>query len=475
MREGNSSQRGKWELAPRVLAVLLAGLMAAPGMPGATGAISFPPPHSSMLISRDQELQLGRDAAQQAMHEYPVLPDSDPLTVYVRHLGERLVPTVPEPRYPYEFHVINESDINAFALPGGPLFVNLGAIQAADNEAQLAGVMAHEMAHVYMRHGAAQASKQMMAQLPLGILGAILGNGTGASLARVAGAMFANGLLLRYSRDAESEADLVGARIMYLAGYNPQAMADFFTKLEKEGGAGGPQWFSDHPNPGNRAGAIDRLISGFPRKQFTQGGAEFRQAKQMASGRKGLSAQEIANRQKQGGFAGPSAPVAATPGSDVDAGNQFQTLQHSAFTVQYPSNWQSYGDQNSMVTIAPKGGVSENAVAYGAILYGFKPEARDLESAFHELVASIRQSNPDLRQVGQDEVIRVNGVQGKSLDLLGPSPIQSNGRPLQERDWLVAVPNSQGALVYAVFIAPDKDFSSLRPTFEKMLKSLHVK
>jgi hypothetical protein len=326
-----------------------------------------------------------------------------------------------------------------------------------------------------MRHGAAQASKQMMAQVPLGILGAILGNSTGASLARVAGSMFANGLLLRYSRDAESEADAVGARIMYLAGYNPQAMSDFFAKLEKDGGPGGPQWLSDHPNPGNRAGAIAQLISGFPRKQFTQGSAEFRDAKQIASGRKGMSAQEIANQQKAGGFAGPSAPIAGTPASNVETSASFQTLQHSAFTLQYPSNWQSYGDQNSMVTIAPQGGVSENAVAYGAILYSFKPEARDLDSAFHELVSSIRQSNPDMRQVGQDEPIRVNGVAGKSLDLLGPSPIQSSGKPLQERDWLVAVPSNHGTLVYAVFIAPDKDFNSLRPTFERMLKSLRVK
>ena len=222
---------------------------------------------------------------------------------------------------------------------------------------------------------------------------------------------------------------------------------------------------------------LPRLISTFPRKQFMQtSSAEFREAKQVASGRKGMSAQDIANQQKAGGFSGASTPVPAdAPGPGADASSDFQTFQHSSFTVQYPTNWQPSGDQNSMVTLAPKGGVTGDAVAYGAILYSFRPEARDLDGAFQELVASIKQSNPDLRQVGQAEPIRVNGVGGRSIDLLGPSPIQASGKPLQERDWLVAVPNSQGTLVYAVFIAPDKDFNSLRPTFEKMLKTLHVK
>jgi len=184
--------------AAQFVAVLLAITMFAPQVMAATNPVTFPPPHSAPFVSREQELQLGQQAAQQARQQYPVISDSDPLTQYIRQLGQRLAQYVPEPKFPYEFHVVNQKDINAFALPGGPVFVNIGAIQAADNEAQLAGVMAHEMSHVYMRHAAAQASKQMMAQLPLGILGAVLGNGTGASLARLGAVMFTNGLFLRY-------------------------------------------------------------------------------------------------------------------------------------------------------------------------------------------------------------------------------------------------------------------------------------
>ena len=220
----------------------------------------------------------------------PVLPDSDPLTQYVRSLGERLVPYVPNtarnPRFPYEFHVVNVKEINAFALPGGPVFVNVGTIQAAENEAQLMGVIAHEMSHVYERHGTAQATKAGYAQVGLGILGALLGRSVGASVARAAVGLGAGSLFLHYSRSAESEADHVGALLMYSAGYNPRAMADFFRKLEQRGGAGVPQFLSDHPNPGNRAQVIDALVRSLPPRQFSNGNsAQFSEIHQAAMGR----------------------------------------------------------------------------------------------------------------------------------------------------------------------------------------------
>jgi len=137
-----------------------------------------------------------------------------------------------------------------------------------------------------------------------------------------------------------------------------------------------------------------------------------------------------------------------------------------------------FGDQNSSVTIAPQGGVSNSAVAYGVLINTFQPEDSNasLDQATHELLASLRQSNPDLREIGHDENIRVNGVAGKSVDLIGNSPLQDqSGRSGQERDWLVAVKRRDGSLLYLVSIAPDKDFESLRPTFERMLKSLKLR
>ena len=152
------------------------------------------------------------------------------------------------------------------------------------------------------------------------------------------------------------------------------------------------------------------------------------------------------------------------------------TFRHSDFTVSYPENWQTMGDQNSAVTIAPPDGLTQNAVAYGVMISTYEPEDPNssLDQDTHDLLTSLRQSNPDLRQIGNDENIRVNGVPGKSIDLVGTSPVQENGRPARERDWLVSVNRRDGSLLYLVFIAPDKQFDSLRPTFEQILKSLRL-
>ena len=123
------------------------------------------------MFSAQEEVQAGQQAAAEANKQLPLLPDSDPVVQYVQQLGARLASHAPGEKWPYQFHVVNQKEINAFALPGGPIYVNLGTIQAADNEAELAGVMAHEISHVVQRHGTRAATKQMAAQVPLAILG----------------------------------------------------------------------------------------------------------------------------------------------------------------------------------------------------------------------------------------------------------------------------------------------------------------
>src|SRR5256885_14175561 len=129
------------------------------------------PSHGFDMFSAQEEVQAGQQAAQQATKQLPVLPESDPVNRYVQRLGHELASHAPGEKWPYSFHVVNQKEINAFALPGGPVFVNLGTIQATDHEAELAGVIAHEISHVVQRHGTRAASKQMIAQLPLAILG----------------------------------------------------------------------------------------------------------------------------------------------------------------------------------------------------------------------------------------------------------------------------------------------------------------
>jgi len=423
------------------------------------------------LFSQQEEVAAGKQAAAELPKQLPLLPESDPVSRYVSRLGQELASHAPGEKWPYTFRVVNQKEINAFALPGGPIFVNLGTIQAADNEAQLAGVIAHEISHVVQRHGTRAASKQMAAQLPLAILGGIMGRSTLSQMAQMGISFGVGSYFLKNSRSAESEADLLGTDVMYDTGYDPHQMAVFFAKLAEEGGSRGPQFLSDHPDPGNRSQAVSKEVNTLPKKSGYRGNsAEFLQVKQRVAGMKPLTAQQIAGQQQQ---------AAGAPASDEIRGSTaMQSFAHSQYQISYPENWQVFGDRNSSVTIAPKSGVSENAVAYGTIINNYQPENsyNNLDQATHDLLASLRQGNPDLREIGHDENIRVGGVSGKSVDLIGTSPLKDqSGRAAQERDWLVTFQRRDGSLLYLVFIAPDKDFNSMRPTFEQMLKTLRLK
>jgi beta-barrel assembly-enhancing protease len=453
-------------MVARGLALWLAMVLATPVMLEAR----VEPSHGFNMFSAQEEVQAGQQAAAQVSKQLPVLPDSDPVTIYVQKLGRQLAAHAPGAKWPYTFHVVNQKEINAFALPGGPVFVNLGTIQAADNEAELAGVMAHEISHVVQRHGTRAASKQMAAQFPLAILGGAMGQGALAQMMQMGVGFGVGSYFLKNSRKAESEADLLGTDIMYDTGFNPRAMSDFFTKLAEKGGSRGSQFFSDHPDPGNRAQAVAKEVATLPRKaSYRTDSADFRDIKERVGGMNPLTAQQIAEHQTSS--ANPSA-------ADVQPSGGLRNFSHSNFEVSYPDNWRVYGDKNSSVTIAPPNGVSQSAVAYGVMINTYEPEDSNasLDQATHDLLASLRQSNPDLRAIGHDENIRVNGVTGKSVDLVGTSPVQDqSGRPGQERDWLVAFQRRDGSLLYIVSIAPDKDFESLRPTFEQILKSIKLR
>ncbi|MBV8207943.1 MAG: M48 family metalloprotease, partial [Acidobacteria bacterium] len=346
--------------------------------------------------------------------------------------------------------------------------------------AQLAGVIGHEMGHTYMQHAAAQATKEGYAQVGLGILGAILGGGVAGALGRTAISIGAGAYFLKYSRQDESEADHVGALLMYEAGYNPQALAEFFRKLEQEGGSRGPQFLSDHPDPGNRAQAIAAIIRQLPPRQYVTGNTpQFQQVHDLAIGRRPVSEQQASKQRgrDQGNDDGSGGSPQLPPDRDPMPSGGWRTLDHSAFRLQYPDNWQIVsGNETSDVTIAPPNGLSQNAIAYGAIVREFEPESDSIDSAMHELEDQIRQANPNLRIIGHDEPITVNGLQGRSVDMTGTSPLDdTDGHPLRERDWLVMVPWQPGRDIYMVFVAPDRDFDRMRPAFEQMVRSFRLR
>jgi predicted Zn-dependent protease len=259
------------------------------GQRGKAGT-TYPKASGWNVFSRDQEVQIGKEAAAEAEKKLPVLSESHEITRYVRRLGQQLAANAPEPRYPYTFKVVNQKEINAFALPGGPVYINMGVIQAADSEAELAGVIGHEIGHVIQRHATENATKQMAASAPLSILGGMLGEGLGGQLAKLGISFGAQSVFLKYGRDAEREADVVGARLMHDAGFDPQAMATFFQKLERQGGRRGPEFLSSHPNPGNRARNVSKAIEDLPQKSYHGSSGEFARMKGLAANERPASA-----------------------------------------------------------------------------------------------------------------------------------------------------------------------------------------
>ena len=487
----------------RCLAVCLAfGLVAGQGLAVGT-APKLPDPGNPQMNS-EQQKQLGLQVAAEVYKQMPVLSDSSLETQYIQKLGKRLAATIPPERsWPFQFHVIAQKEINAFALPGGSMFVNIGTIQAADNEAELAGVMAHEMAHVYMQHSAKQQEKASLLGGLAGIAGAIAGkmSGTWGTLAQSGIQIGAGTIMLKYSRGDEAQADAVGAIILWKAAYTPEALADFFVKMEKLGSSG-PQFLSDHPNPGNRRAAIRHEIAEWPVRKYTRDSAEFAGVRKDATSVHAYTAQEIADGAKSGRwdaenrkngavFSGATSGSPSTVGTasqanvgslptvpitDVQPSSIFQQAELSTMKIVRPENWDvMQGQQQDSVTIAPRPGVSGSAVAYGVVIQVVQLPSPNMsvQQITAGVVKSLQSADNNIKQSGAIQVITVNGVAGGSVELEAVSPLaDTEGKTQPERDWLVTVPRGDGSAIMIVFVATQKYFEQMRPTFEKMLRSV---
>src|SRR5689334_7338975 len=212
------------------------------------------------LFSPQDDVQIGQQSAQQAEQQLPVLNDSQ-VQAYVNRIGQRLAQNAGGPQFQYQFKVVNQSDINAFALPGGFIYVNRGVLDQARNEGEVAGVLAHEISHVALRHGTHQASKAYLAQAGISILGGILGGKVGggaADIINTVGGIGLNALFLKYSRDLETQADIRGSQILAASGYSPVDMINFFKTLESVDTAKKTNWLSDHPAPPDRVARIEK-------------------------------------------------------------------------------------------------------------------------------------------------------------------------------------------------------------------------
>lgn len=252
--------RRKWSIG--LLVCLLTASAASARRPGEPLKPGF------NFFSKDQDVQVGKENAQEVLKQYDVVQNQS-LQDYIRGVGDRLA-AAPEARdsgFKFTFTLLNVQQVNAFALPGGPMFIFTGLFKSVDNEAELAGVMAHEMSHVILRHGTHEASKANLIEIPAKLAAAATGSSLLGQLAQAGIGLTANSFILKFSRDAESEADALGSHLMAEAGYNPIEMAHFFEKLAADGNQG-PQFLSDHPNPGNREQAIEEEIKTLPPHQY---------------------------------------------------------------------------------------------------------------------------------------------------------------------------------------------------------------
>jgi hypothetical protein len=418
------------------------------------------------LFSRQQDIQLGQASAAQVRAHYqevrnPFLQD------YIRRVGERLAAT-PEARqseFLFSFTMLNVPLVNAFALPGGPMFIFTGLVKATDNEAQLAGVMAHEMSHVILRHGTHEASKARAtgigAILAGALAGAALGNASAAGqLANAGLGLGQNSLILHFSREAESEADALGSHLMAEAGYDPIEMAHFFEKLGQTGSYGS-QFFSDHPNPDNREHAIEAEVRALPHRQYGYETQEFERAKVE------VNALPPAG---QGG-----APVTAALPAGMAPSGTWQEARLERYRISYPSNWAGYkGTDGFTFTIAPPGGIAKGANGAADLVAGitinyFRPDSpqMSLGTATLNLVTRLHDRAPSLMLASQDQKrATVDGSEALLSLLQSRSPsggVEVNG--------LLTIARPEG-LFYALTAAPQPNFVQLQSILDQILRTV---
>jgi len=422
------------------------------------------------------DVKLGREAAAQVRKEMPLIHDGA-VDEWVQSVGRRLVTAIPpefqHKEFSYTFEVVNQKEINAFALPGGPMFLNRGMIEAAKSEGEVAGVMGHEISHVALRHGTAQATKGQKFQL-----GALLGQVAGAVVGGAAGAIIAQGsqfglgtYFLRYSREYESQADLLGAQILARAGYDPRQMANMFKTIEAQGGGKQPEWMSSHPNPGNRYEAINREAAAL-KVQVRADTGEFQAARgRLTAMSPAPTAEEIAKNKSNAGV-GSSAPRANTRVEPPSASQR--TYQPGAFLrVTVPSNWNQINTGEGGVTYAPEGGYVESngrssfthGVQFGVAQGGSGNLQRDTD----QLLENFARSNPNLRSRGS----RRDTVGGRS----GLTTVLSNTSDVSGRPELISVSTAQlrnGNTLFMIAVAPESDYDDYETAFGRVRQGLQI-
>jgi beta-barrel assembly-enhancing protease len=431
----------------------------------------------------EQDVQLGRQAAAEVLKKYPVIKDPK-VAAYLDRLGKRLVAATPaefaNPVFEYSFTPVNVKEINAFALPGGPMFVNRGMFDAAGAEGEVVGVMAHELSHVLLRHGTANVTKAegfQWGQMAGAIAGAVVGGGWGQMISQ--GSQFGFGTwLLKYSRDYEKQADLLGAQIMARAGYDPRDLGRMFETIAKQSGGGGnPQWMSSHPDPGNRSQYIAKEAAMLQIAQVPPE-ADFANVKSVFAALpppRTMAEVENAAASTGGGGEAPAPESVGTIGAPVPAPSaQFTKIQGGKlFEADVPSNWKGLSSNNAIKFVPENGYGSHNGqtVFTHGIQFGIaRASTRDLREATKALLSAFAQNNPQLKRAGDVQDLRIAQRSALGIPLANQSSLGKT-----ELIGLYTTFLADGNLFYYVTIVPEEEAATYDPVFEKIGRSIKFK
>lgn len=430
------------------------------------------------------DVELGRKASAEVDKKFPILNDADAAR-YLEQVGKRLVAAIPsqyqQSAFTYRFKLVNARDINAFALPGGPMYVNRGMIEAAKNEGEMAGVMAHEISHVALRHATAQETKRTSAGNQILAIGAILGGAVvGGQAGAELGAAAVSGIFLRYSRDYETQADILGAQIMAAAGYDPRDLANMFRTIEQQSGGsrgGGIDWFNSHPNPADRYEKINReagllRVSAKPYK-ITR---DFERVQARLRGMpKAASMEEIEKGIKtgQGGTQAPN-PTAGGKYSKTVAYPSTATRLFSSsslFRVSVPANWKDFPEGNE-AQFAPVGAYGDQGITHGVQIGTYTPggENPSLAQASNDYLMTILEGNNYLNQRGSLLRTTLAGRNSYTGQLSGTSPVTG-------RVELVTIYTAQlrnGDILFVATVVPELESSRYSATFRNVINSLRI-
>lgn len=439
--------------------------------------------HSNRYKVSD-DVKLGRQAAAEVEQKFPLLREAE-VQRYVESVGQDLVAAIPsefqQPEFRYFFKVVNARDINAFALPGGPMYVNRGMIQAARTEGEMAGVMAHEISHVALRHGTAQATKAQKYALGAGvagILGSILGGPAIGQIAQgTVGVYF-----LKFSREYETEADILGARILANAGYDPRELANMFQTIQRAGGSSGG-FFSSHPSPSDRFARINQEAQYLQVRNMRRDNREFLAINQRL--RNFGSAPTLAEIERSGqrypnqGEGYPTGESAGYPNNVPTGRVEYPSSRYRSYSVgvaqvSVPENWRQVSDSNSSVWFAPNGAVGsmngQPVFTHGVNVGVAQTNNRNLQQATNEFLSGLQQGNPNLRARGSLQRASIDGRTALAIILNNVN--EATGQP--EIVSVITTQLRNGELLYLIAVAPNSEFSNYQGVFQNVLQSFRL-